>query len=102
MVQIVAEEAGAVIICCAQLDRGAESREGKRPLVSDLCDCGQIEQEASAIILLHREEAYEPASARAGQVDLILGKNRNGSLCTVTLAHQFHYGRIRDVATVDT
>ncbi|MFJ9351768.1 replicative DNA helicase [Streptomyces sp. NPDC101237] len=99
--KIVAEETGAVIICCAQLNRGAESREGKRPQVSDLRDSGQIEQDASAIILLHREDAYDPYSARAGEVDLILGKNRNGSICTVTVAHQLHYGRIRDMATVN-
>ncbi|SEF18984.1 DnaB-like helicase C-terminal domain-containing protein [Streptomyces sp. Ag109_O5-10] len=100
--KIVAEETGAVIICCAQLNRGAESRDGKRPQVSDLRDSGQIEQDASAIILLHREDAYDPYSARAGEVDLIIGKNRNGSLCTVTVAHQLHYGRIRDMAALDS
>jgi replicative DNA helicase len=99
--KIVAEETGAVMICCAQLNRGSEHREGKRPLVSDLRDSGQIEQDASGIVLLHREDAYEPASARAGEVDLIIGKNRNGPTCTVTVAHQLHYGRIRDMAALD-
>jgi replicative DNA helicase len=100
--KIIAEETGAVIICCAQLNRGSEHREGKLPAVSDLRDSGQIEQDASAIVLLHREDAYEPASARAGEVDLIIGKNRNGSLCTVTVAHQLHYARIRDMSQQDT
>ncbi|MEU5445806.1 MULTISPECIES: replicative DNA helicase [Streptomyces] len=95
--KIIAEETGAVIICCAQLNRGSEHREGKRPMVSDLRDSGQIEQDASAIILLHREDAYDPTSARAGEVDLIIGKNRNGPTCTVTVAHQLHFGRIRDM-----
>ncbi|MGW2689615.1 replicative DNA helicase [Streptomyces sp. NPDC001414] len=99
--KIVAEDTGAVIICCAQLNRGSEHREGKRPQVSDLRDSGQIEQDASGIILLHREDAYDPYSARAGEVDLIIGKNRNGSTCTVTAAHQLHYGRIRDMATLN-
>ncbi|MEU0054686.1 DnaB-like helicase C-terminal domain-containing protein [Streptomyces sp. NPDC006309] len=99
--KIIAEETGAVIICCAQLNRGSEHREGKRPQVSDLRDSGQLEQDASAIILLHREDAYEPASPRAGEVDLILGKNRNGPTCTVTVAHQLHFGRIRDMAQAD-
>jgi replicative DNA helicase len=96
--KIVAEETGSVIICCAQLNRGSEHREGKRPIVSDLRDSGQIEQDASGIVLLHREDAYDPTSAHAGEVELIIGKNRNGATCTVTVAHQLHYGRIRDMA----
>ncbi|MCX5055105.1 DnaB-like helicase C-terminal domain-containing protein [Streptomyces sp. NBC_00474] len=96
--KIIAEETGAVIICCAQLNRGSEHREGKKPMVADLRDSGQIEQDASAIILLHREDAYEPLSPRAGEVDLILGKNRNGPTCTITAAHQLHFGRIKDMA----
>jgi replicative DNA helicase len=99
--KIVAEETGAVIICCAQLNRGSEHREGKRPQVSDLRDSGQIEQDASAIILLHRPDAYEPDSPHAGEVDLIVGKNRNGPTCTITVAHQLHFGRIRDMASAD-
>ncbi|MEV0982163.1 DnaB-like helicase C-terminal domain-containing protein [Streptomyces sp. NPDC049915] len=99
--KIIAEETGAVIICCAQLNRGSEHREGKRPQTSDLRDSGQIEQDASAIILLHREDAYEPESPRAGEVDLIVGKNRNGPTTTVTVAHQLHFGRIRDMAKDD-
>ncbi|MFD5589451.1 replicative DNA helicase [Streptomyces sp. NPDC127063] len=99
--KIIAEETGAVMICCAQLNRGSEHREGKRPQVSDLRDSGQLEQDASAIILLHREDAYEPESARAGEVDLIIGKNRNGPTTTVTVAHQLHFGRIRDMAKDD-
>lgn len=97
-IKIIAEETGAVIICCAQLNRGSEHREGKRPQVSDLRDSGQLEQDASGIILLHREDAYEPESPRAGESDLILGKNRNGPTCTVTVAHQFHYSRLRDMS----
>ncbi|MEV5177133.1 DnaB-like helicase C-terminal domain-containing protein [Streptomyces flaveolus] len=97
--KIIAEDTGAVIICCAQLNRGSEHREGKRPMVSDLRDSGQIEQDASVIILLHREDAYDPYSAHAGEVELIVGKNRNGPTCTVTVAHQLHFGRIRDMGS---
>ncbi|MFG2637955.1 replicative DNA helicase [Streptomyces sp. NPDC048362] len=97
--KIIAEETGAVIICCAQLNRGSEHREGKRPMVSDLRDSGQIEQDASAIVLLHRDDAYEPASPHAGEVEMIVGKNRNGPTCTVTVAHQLHFGRVRDMGS---
>ncbi|MEV6682999.1 DnaB-like helicase C-terminal domain-containing protein [Streptomyces erythrochromogenes] len=96
-IKIIAEETGAVIICCAQLNRGSEHRDGKKPQTSDLRDSGQLEQDASGIILLHREDAYDPESSRAGESDLILSKNRNGPTCTITAAHQFHYSRIRDM-----
>ncbi|MFG3384365.1 replicative DNA helicase [Streptomyces sp. NPDC047999] len=96
--KIIAEDTQAVIICCAQLNRGSEHREGKRPQTSDLRDSGQLEQDASAIILLHREDAYDKESPRSGESDLILSKNRSGVCCTVTVAHQFHYSRLRDMA----
>lgn len=96
--KIIAEETGAVIICCAHLNRGSAHREGKKPQVSDLRDSGQLEQDASGIVLLHREDAYEPDSPRAGESDLILAKNRNGPTCSITVGHQFHYSRLRDMA----
>ncbi|MFD6231318.1 replicative DNA helicase [Streptomyces sp. NPDC060232] len=95
--KIIAEETGAVIICCAHLNRGSEHRDGKKPQVFDLRDSGQLEQDASGIVLLHREDAYEPDSPRAGESDLILAKNRNGPTCSITVAHQFHYSRLRDM-----
>ena len=60
----------------------------------DLRETGEAEQTADIAILIHREDAYEPESARAGEVDLIIAKNRQGPQCTVTLAFQGHYGRI--------
>ncbi|WP_406426601.1 DnaB-like helicase C-terminal domain-containing protein [Streptomyces sp. NBC_00147] len=95
---MIAEENGSVIVCCAQLNRGSEHREGKWPAVSDLRDCGQIEPDASAIVLMRREDYYEPESEQAGEVHLIVGKNGNGSTCTITVAHQLHFARIRDMA----
>ncbi|MFE7503663.1 DnaB helicase C-terminal domain-containing protein, partial [Streptomyces albidoflavus] len=96
-IKIIAEETGAVIICCAQLNRGSEHRDGKIPQISDLRDSGQLEQDASAIVLLHREDAYDKESPRSGESDLIICKNRNGPTTTVTVAHQFHYSRLRDM-----
>lgn len=56
------------------------------------------EQDADVIILLHRQDAYEPASPRAGEIDMIVAKNRQGPQATVTAAFQGHYGRIVDMA----
>ncbi|GGP32388.1 replicative DNA helicase [Streptomyces capoamus] len=95
--KILASDTGAVLIALAQLNRGPEQRQDKRPAVSDLRDSGALEQDADAIVLLHREDYYEPESGRAGETDLIVAKHRNGPTATVTVAHQFHYSRLRDM-----
>jgi replicative DNA helicase len=50
------------------------------------------------VILLHREDLYEKESARAGEADLIVAKNRNGPTTIVTVAFQGHYSRFADMA----
>ncbi|MEV1239240.1 replicative DNA helicase [Nonomuraea sp. NPDC049750] len=57
-----------------------------------------IEQDADMVILLHREDAYERESPRAGEADLIVAKHRNGPTATVTVAFQGHYSRFVDMA----
>jgi replicative DNA helicase len=89
-----AREFSIPVILLAQLNRLVESRSDKLPALSDLRESGEIEQSADIVILLHREDAYVPESARAGEVDLLIRKNRQGTQCTVTLAFQGHYGRI--------
>jgi len=57
-----------------------------------------IEQDSDVVILLHREDAYERESPRAGEADLIVAKHRNGPTTTVTVAFQGHYSRFVDMA----
>jgi replicative DNA helicase len=57
-----------------------------------------IEQDSDVVILLHREDAYERESPRAGEADLIVAKHRNGPVATVTVAFQGHYSRFVDMA----
>jgi replicative DNA helicase len=57
-----------------------------------------LEQDADMVILLHREDAYERESPRAGEADLIVAKHRNGPTATVTVAFQGHYSRFVDMA----
>ena len=57
-----------------------------------------IEQDADMVILLHREEAYERESPRAGEADLIVAKHRNGPTDTIVLAFQGHYSRFTNMA----
>jgi replicative DNA helicase len=96
----IAREFDIPVILLAQLNRGPESRSDKRPVPSDLRETGEAEQSADIAILIHREDTYEPESPRAGEVDLVIAKNRQGPLCTVTLTFQGHYGRIVSLGQV--
>ncbi|GAB3276805.1 hypothetical protein GCM10027589_02530 [Actinocorallia lasiicapitis] len=97
--KLLAKELHVPVIALSQLNRGPEQRTDKRPMVSDLRESGSIEQDADMVILLHREDAYEKESPRAGEADLIVAKHRNGPTATVTVAFQGHYSRFVDMAT---
>ncbi|MGW0780383.1 replicative DNA helicase [Streptomyces sp. NPDC002913] len=96
--KLLAKEFGITVVVLAQLNRGPEQRTEKKPMVSDLRESGAIEQDADIVILLHREDAYERESPRAGEADLIVGKHRGGPVATITTAFQGHYARFVDMA----
>jgi replicative DNA helicase len=96
--KLLAKEIDVPVIAISQLNRGPEQRTDKRPLLSDLRESGSIEQDSDVVILLHREDHYEPESPRAGEADLIVAKHRNGPTTTVTVAFQGHYSRFVDMA----
>ena len=97
--KLIAKDFGITVIVLCQLNRGPEQRQEKRPLVSDLRESGAIEQDADIVILLHREDAYEKESPRAGEADLIVGKHRGGPTATITVAAQLHFARMIDMAS---
>jgi replicative DNA helicase len=73
--------------------------KGTHNFVADgLIAHNSIEQDSDVVILLHREDAYERESPRAGEADLIVAKHRNGPTATVTVAFQGHYSRFVDMA----
>ncbi|MFI6344869.1 replicative DNA helicase [Streptomyces sp. NPDC050560] len=96
--KLLAKELEIPVIALSQLNRGPEQRTDKKPMVSDLRESGSIEQDADMVILLHREDAYEKESPRAGEADLIVAKHRNGPTTTITVAFQGHYSRFVDMA----
>ncbi|MFE4856052.1 replicative DNA helicase [Streptomyces sp. NPDC056670] len=96
--KLLAKELQLPVIALSQLNRGPEQRTDKKPMVSDLRESGSIEQDADMVILLHREDAYEKESPRAGEADLIVAKHRNGPTATITVAFQGHYSRFVDMA----
>ncbi len=82
--KFLAKELHIPVIALAQLNRGLEQREDKRPKLSDLRESGAIEQDADIVMFLHRPEAYDPED-RPGEADLIVAKNRHGPIGTVEL-----------------
>jgi replicative DNA helicase len=96
--KLLAKELHIPVVVLAQLNRGPEQRSDKRPMLSDLRESGALEQDADLVILLHREDAYDPQSSRAGEADLIVAKHRNGPTATITVAFQGHYSRFVDMA----
>ncbi|NUV64320.1 replicative DNA helicase [Streptomyces sp. CAI-85] len=97
--KLLAKELQIPVIALSQLNRGTEQRTEKKPVLSDLRESGAIEQDADMVILLHREDAYEKESPRAGEADLIIAKHRNGPTATVTAGFQGHYSRFKDMAS---
>lgn len=89
----LAKELQIPVVAVAQLNRVLEQRTDKRPMLNDLRDSGTLEENADMVILLHREDAYDRESPRAGEADFIIAKNRNGPTCMITTAFQGHYSR---------
>ncbi|MFZ5851104.1 MAG: replicative DNA helicase [Actinomycetota bacterium] len=96
--KLLAKELEVPVVAISQLNRGPEQRTDKKPMLSDLRESGSLEQDADVVVLLHREDAYERESPRAGEADLIVAKHRNGPTATVTVAFQGHYSRFVDMA----
>jgi replicative DNA helicase len=95
--KLLAKELEIPVVAISQLNRGSEQRQDKRPQMSDLRESGAIEQDADMVILLHREDAYEKESPRAGEADLIVAKHRNGPTKDVVVLSQLHYSRFVDM-----
>lgn len=91
----IAKELRVPVIALSQLNRGVEGRSGdmRKPVLSDLRESGAIEQDADLIMMLYREEYYDPDNAEArGQADLLVRKHRNGPVGEIKLRWQSQYG----------
>lgn len=101
-IKLLAKELKVPVVALSQLNRGPEQRVDKKPMISDLRESGAVEQDSDVVLLLHRPDAMDYDSPRGGEVDLIVGKHRNGPTRTLTLAHQLHLSRFANMARTDS
>jgi replicative DNA helicase len=94
----LAKELRVPIIALSQLNRGVESRQDKRPNLSDLRESGAIEQDADLVCFIHRDDYYNRESEEKGIAELIIAKNRAGETGMVRLAWLGQYTLFANLA----
>ena len=92
----LAREIGVPVIAVSQLSRAVESRVDHRPQLSDLRESGAIEQDADVVVLLLREEYYNPTEENRGKAEVIIAKQRNGPVGSVFLTFIREYTRFEN------
>lgn len=97
----LAKELDAVVLVLVQLNRKLEDRSEKRPQMADIRESGSFEQDASAIMLLYREEVYNPTTVDKGIAEVHIVKNRFGKTGVARLQYRGHLTRFGNLAHIE-
>ena len=94
----LAKELEVPVVALSQLNRTLEQRADKRPVNSDLRESGSIEQDADLVLMIYRDEYYNPETPDRGITEVIVTKHRNGPVGTVKLLFEPQFTRFRNLA----
>lgn len=97
-IKALARELDIPIVAISQLSRAVESRVDHRPQLSDLRESGAIEQDADLVVLLLREEYYNPTVENEGIAEVIIAKQRNGPVGSIKLTFMKEYTRFENIS----
>lgn len=93
----MAKEFNCPVVCLSQLNRGVEARDNKRPMMSDLRDSGNIEQDADVIGFLYRDDYYNKDTSKPNVLEIIIAKHRNGPTGTATVQYKKETGVLNNL-----
>ncbi len=94
----LARELNVPVVAISQLSRAVEQRQEKRPILSDLRESGQVEQDSDLVMFIYRDEYYNKESERVGEADIIIAKHRNGPVGEVVLTFRKEYPKFMNYA----
>ena len=97
--KMMARDLDVPIVVVSQLNRSPDSRNDKRPMLSDLRESGAIEQDADMVLLIYRDDYYEPDSESKGIAEVNVAKHRNGPTDRVKLAFMGTYAKFGSLAS---
>ena len=95
----LARDTQSPVYLLSQLSRGVETRQDKRPTMADIRDSGSVEQDADVIEFLYRDDYYDSDTEKQNIIEVIIAKQRNGSVGTVELAFLKEYNKFLDLST---
>jgi replicative DNA helicase len=92
----MAKELDITVVCLSQINRATETRVDKRPILADLRDSGAIEQDADTVMFVYRHAYYEPEEAKEDELELLIGKARQGETGIIPMKWSGAYQKMEE------